>query len=181
MSKAARDTIFTRYLYLRSDVAISLLSCILNKKTDQAVFWLMELYHSGFYDDVISMLWRTYYEFYATLNPTFESHFLKKMREIKTPEDEKNYILNMTKNLMIRPHNCDVFMLREIAANLTPEEDPSEKVSLLKLLEENRYEDIIRRVIDEDEKQVFSVAIDYFLGKENIIKKRRMRGIRNSD
>jgi hypothetical protein len=173
MSKAARDPIFTRYLYLRSDVGISLLSCILNKKTEQAVFWLMELYHSGFYSDAISILWRTYYEFYATLNPNFETHFLKKMQEVKTPEDEKNYILNMTKNLMIRPHNCDVFMLREIAANLTPEENTSEKVSLLKLLEENRYEDIIRRVIDEDESQVFSVAIDYFLGKENIIKKKK--------
>lgn len=175
MSRAARDLIFTRYLYLRSDVAIALLSCILNKKTEKAQFWLMELYYSGYFKETVTVLWRTYYEFYATLNPTFEAYFIKKMHEVSSPNDEKMFLLNMLKNLTIRPHNCDVFILREITANLTIEGDddsptptPTPTSSLLPLFKDNAYEDIARHVMDGDEKQVYSVAIDFFIEKEII-------------
>lgn len=172
MSQTARTISFTRYLYIKSDVCIALLSCILNKKTDQAQFWLMELYHSGYYQHTVNLLWRTYYEFYATLNPTFEAHFMKKMyternTERNKTEEEKMLLSNMMKNLMIRPYNCDVFMLREIAANLSLEED-SDSESIWDLLQESNYQEIAIRIMDGDEKEVYSVAIDYFLEKKVI-------------
>jgi hypothetical protein len=174
MSKAARDPIFTRYLYLRSDVGIALLSSILNKKQEQAKFWAMELYHSGLYEDATTVLWRTYYEFYATLNPKFESHFFKKMQEASTTDENKRvFLIEMVRNLIIRPHNCDVFMLREIAANVVAEEEegydtPAEKKkapTIQTLLQLNKYEDIARRVIDGDDKEVYSAVVDYFVQK----------------
>ena len=176
MSKAARDPIFTRYLYLRSDVGIALLSSILNKKQEQAKFWAMELFHSGLYEDATTVLWRTYYEFYATLNPKFESHFFKKMQEASTTDENKRvFLIEMVRNLIIRPHNCDVFILREIAANVVAEDEqegegkdtPTEKKAptIQTLLQLNKYEDIARLVIDGDDKEVYSATVDYFVQK----------------
>ena len=68
--------VFTRYLYLKDDVEISLLSSLLHKQRGgrgggKAMFWGYELYHSGFIDDVLVVLWRAYYECYAMLKPYF--------------------------------------------------------------------------------------------------------------
>ena len=86
--------VFTRYLYLKDDVEISLLSSLLHKQREggKAMFWGYELYHSGFIDDVLVVLWRAYYECYAMLNPTFESYMKKKQNELKREEGRRNRI-----------------------------------------------------------------------------------------
>ena len=72
--------IFTRYLYLKDEVEIALLASLLNKK-DDALFWAFELYFSGFESELIEILWKIYYEFYYSLNPSFECYFLKKHKQ----------------------------------------------------------------------------------------------------
>jgi len=114
------DLVFTRYLYVKDEVRVSLLVSILNK-SDDAIFWAYELYYSGFKIELLNLIWKIYYDFFATLNPTFEQYFLKKHKEIleeikKDDEKEVNNILisSLIQDLLYRPFNTDVFLLRNV-------------------------------------------------------------------
>ena len=69
--KIENELQFTRYLYEKDEVKISLIMSILNKK-DDAIFWAYELYYSGFQNELVDLFWSLYYDFYYTLNPSFE-------------------------------------------------------------------------------------------------------------
>jgi hypothetical protein len=104
--------VFTRYLYLKDEVKLALLVSILQKK-DEAIFWGYELYHSGYKNEVFEFIWKIYYDFFATLNPTFESYLLKKYSE--WIEIEQSAIVGtIIQNLLIRPCNADIFMLSTV-------------------------------------------------------------------
>jgi hypothetical protein len=102
--------VFTRYLYEKDEVKISLLINILNKKENESLFWAYELYHSGFTDELIQFLWKIYYDFFSTLNPQFENYLLNKLQEKQIVCDKK-VLANIISNFLIRPFNMDVFML----------------------------------------------------------------------
>ena len=106
------DLIFTRYLYVKDEVRVALLSSIL-RKSDDAIFWAYELYYSGFKHELFELLWNIYYDFFATLNPSFESYFLKKHGEWLNNEYD-TIISSIVQSLLFRPFNIDVFMLRNI-------------------------------------------------------------------
>jgi len=74
------NLVFTRYLYIKQEVRIALLVSILNK-SDSAIFWAYELYYSGFQHELFILLWQIYYDFFATLNISYEAYFLKKHNE----------------------------------------------------------------------------------------------------
>jgi hypothetical protein len=108
------DLIFTRSLYLKDEVKISLLMSILSKN-DNAVFWAYELYYSGFQHEMFSLLWQIYYDFFATLNPSFEAYFSKKHNEwlINSKKDLRDTIVSaLVQDLLFRPFNTDIFFLR---------------------------------------------------------------------
>ena len=90
---------FTRYLYVKEEVKLSLILCILNKK-DEAIFWAYELYYSGFKSDLIHLFWSMYYDFYYTLNPSFEKYLKQKLKTNLVFEINKNIIKNLKKNLL---------------------------------------------------------------------------------
>lgn len=105
---------FTRYLYEKDEVKLSLLLCILNKK-DDALFWAYELYYSGFKSDLINLFWTMYYDFYYTSNPSFEKYLLKKLNSNLIFEPNCDHYLSMiVHNFMIRPYNTDIFMLKQV-------------------------------------------------------------------
>ena len=111
------DLIFTRYLYVKDEVRVALLVSILNK-SDDAIFWAYELYYSGFKNELLGLIWKIYYDFFATLNPTFEQYLLKKHREILESElDQDRMVSSIIQDLLFRPFNTDVFMLRNISEN----------------------------------------------------------------
>ena len=114
------DLVFTRYLYVKDEVRISLLVSLLNK-SDDAIFWAYELYYSGFKNELFNLLWKIYYDFFATQNPTFEAYFLKKHKEWLNSNSENtsqtvkdNIISSIIQDLLFRPFNSDVFFLRNI-------------------------------------------------------------------
>jgi len=49
----------------------------LNQNKEEALFWGLELFHSGFKDELIALLWRYYYELYAPFYINLEKHILK--------------------------------------------------------------------------------------------------------
>ena len=116
------DLVFTRYLYVKDEVRISLLVSILNK-SDDAIFWAYELYYSGFKTELLNLIWKIYYDFFATLNPTFEQYLLKKHKELLVEnkedhnEDKNRLISSLIQDLLFRPFNTDVFFLRNASEN----------------------------------------------------------------
>ena len=111
------DLVFTRYLYVKDEVRVALLVSILNK-SDDAIFWAYELYYSGFKNELLGLIWKIYYDFFATLNPTFEQYLMKKHREILESElDQDKLVSSIIQDLLFRPFNADVFLLRNISEN----------------------------------------------------------------
>lgn len=108
--KTNSDIIFTRYLYIKDEVELSLLVSILNKSND-SLFWAYELYYSGFKDQLFMYIWKIYYDFFATLNPTFGSYLLTKYDEFITNEATVSSIIC---TLLFRPFNTDIYFLRNI-------------------------------------------------------------------
>jgi len=105
---------FTRYLYEKDEVKLALTLCILNKK-EEAVFWAYELYYSGFQSELVAMFWSLYYDFYYTLNPSFEKYLQTRLKKgLVLDADSVNYISMIVNNFMIRPHSMDIFMLKQI-------------------------------------------------------------------
>jgi hypothetical protein len=116
ISLPCSDLVFTRYLYAKDEVRIALLVAILNK-SDDAIFWAYELFYSGFKHEFFSLIWKIYYDFFATLNPSFEQYLLKKHKEFlktdKTNEDDR-FVSSIVQTMLFRPFNTDVFLLRTI-------------------------------------------------------------------
>ena len=117
--------IFTRYLYVKDEVKLALVTSLLDKK-EKAIFWAYELYYSGFEVELFNHLWKIYFDFYYTLNPSFYDYFVKKQKEWRkmSKGPEKDKIINMiVSDLMMRPYNLDTFLLRQIATNFNIELD----------------------------------------------------------
>jgi hypothetical protein len=100
--------IFTRYLYIKDEVKMALLIAILNK-SDDAIFWAYELLYSGFKNELFALIWKIYYDFFASLNPSFASYLIKKQTE-----NEDRFVSAIIQDLLIRSFNTDVFMMRKI-------------------------------------------------------------------
>lgn len=111
------NIIFTRYLYIKQEVKLALLVALLNKNSEQALFWVDELYYSGFISELLEYIFKIYYDFYASLNGKFETYLLKKAKEFLTSNNKDNKIKiihTIIVNLISRPFNIDVFMLVSI-------------------------------------------------------------------
>lgn len=103
---------FTRYLYEKDEVTNAIIVTMLNKK-DECTFWAYELYYSGFKEDLTKLLWQIYYDFYATINPAFEKYLLKKLKKNLQNEND-TLVYSIINNFLIRPHNMDIFIFRNI-------------------------------------------------------------------
>jgi len=108
LSLPGSKLIFTRYLYIKDDVKMALLIAILNK-SDDAIFWAYELLYSGFKNELFALIWKIYYDFFASLNPSFASYLMKKQTE-----NEDRFVSAIIQDLLIRSFNTDIFMMRKI-------------------------------------------------------------------
>jgi len=157
---------FTRYLYEKEEVKLSLILCILNKK-EEAIFWAYELYYSGFKTDLINLFWTIYYDFYYTSNPSFEKYLLKKLNtNLNFEANCENGLGMIVNNFMIRPHSMDIFMLKQIVNMCEFEIDNTVLESIL------QSEDymmlawfILSEIKDECLIDTLSRAIQYFTEK----------------
>ena len=114
-AKMSNEIQFTRYLYEKDEVKLALILSILNKKEENAEFWAYELYHSGFKLELIDLFWSLYYDFYYTQNPSFEKYLQTKLKtQLDLDLNSENYISMIVNNFMIRPHNMDIFILKQL-------------------------------------------------------------------
>ena len=157
------NLVFTRYLYIKDEVKISLFISILNK-SDDAIFWAYELYYSGFKNELIELIWQIYYDFFATQNPTFAAYLSKKL---SSKEDLDNRLISsIIQNLLIRNYNTDVFLLRTISEQFVSEAINAVTVETLLLNEDYRglashiFSNKERKL--EDKLEIYKSALNYF-------------------
>jgi hypothetical protein len=160
---------FTRYLYEKEEVKISLITSILNKKEDDALFWAFELFYSGFTSDLTELIWDLYYNFYATMNPGFEKYLSVKMRIQTTTECDDNdakLLASLITNFMIRPHTVDVFILRQMVKQYDFDINSQDISEIVNLLEADDFIMLAYLVMNTDEEpklwEIHLSIIEYF-------------------
>jgi len=94
--------IFTRYLYIKSNVIKSLQVAIEMYDYESALFWAYELYYSGFEYEVFDILFTIYESRYAKDHPKMGEYMKKKKNEyIDASTNKKDTIVaTIIKNMM---------------------------------------------------------------------------------
>ena len=164
--------IFTRYLYLQDEVKIALMVSLLNKN-NASIFWAYELYYSGFEKELFELLWKIYYAFYYTLNPAFQQYFIKKHKDwlkMNASIERDKIICIIVNNLLIRPFNLDVFMLRQTTKSENSEKSKKTPTSkFLQMLQKNEYVNVAEYILYQCpvDKLVDTLnsVVDYFISK----------------
>ena len=150
------NIVFTRYLYLKDEVKLALLISILNKNND-AIFWAYELFYSGFKHELFHFIWTIYYDFFATLNPSFEAYLIKKHSEYLSKSFNPLQISSIIQNLIIRPFNTDVFMMRKTSELF--ETEPTLAVNLDTQIKICDYKSISQYILSNPNKDKTHVEI----------------------
>lgn len=83
--------ILTRYLYNLQNVKVSLFMSLMDRNIDEALFWGYEIYHSGFYEDIIDYLVKIYETLYVTRKQIAEK--IKERTEEWKKENSNHYII----------------------------------------------------------------------------------------
>jgi hypothetical protein len=166
------NLVFTRYLYIKDEVKTALLIAILNK-SDDAIFWAYELYYSGFKNELIAFISQIYYDFFATLNPTFAVYLSTKLSN-KENLFEDRLISSIIQNLLIRSFNADMFLLRTIAEVFVLETEEEEEVETLvsdaieTLLLNEDYRQLASYILSNKERklgeeiEIYKITLNYF-------------------
>ena len=163
------NLVFTRYLYIKDEVKTALLISILNK-SDDAIFWAYELYYSGFKNELYAFIWQIYYDFFATLNPSFAVYLSKKLDPKESVEQvlEDRLISSIIQNLLIRSYNTDVFLLRTISEvfELSEAEEEETAESIEDLLETKNYRKLASYILlnktDLELEETYKKVLNYF-------------------
>jgi len=159
--------VFTRYLYEKEEVKLSLLFAILKRK-EEAAFWAYELYYSGFKDELKDLFWSIYYDFFATLNPAFNIYLLKQLKE---PIKDDKIVAQLVENFKIRPFNLDVFMLRHQVKLFEVEKNQGFDI------ENGNYSGLANCILEEANLvKYLEGAIEHFEKKGLKINKKKMVG-----
>ena len=150
--------IFTRLLYCLDEVKINLLISILKKEDfKEVVFWLVEIYESGYKDDLIQYLWQIYYDFYAIETNFSQLKYLNDIRKYKKT-NHFIFLMNFAYNLYQSNYSFDIFMIRMLY-------DDKENVNIKK----ETYEKLLHLLYEKKTPYVFYKFLK--LGLNNYTKK----------
>lgn len=108
------DFILTRNLYVYDEVGLSFVESILtHKPIDETLFWISELYHSGYTQKSWDLVWYIYLDFYFVSYPGFMKYIAQKHR-LFTFHDLLSVVYNMNAFKKLTPY---VFLLRILSCN----------------------------------------------------------------
>ena len=108
-------TLVTKNLYIKEEVECALLSAVLRNEKEIAIFWFLELFNSGYQEEVVDYLWTIHYSFHAPINPSFEKYMIRKLSD----SDASTRVLTLTTiitNLCNKPYTTDVYALMNSAS-----------------------------------------------------------------
>jgi hypothetical protein len=101
--------IYTRYLYDKCCVEYSLFVSLLQEHIDEALFWALELFHSGFSEELVVLIWEHYYTLYAPFYINLESHLFKFTNLWLKNKCNETYIATMIHSLCSRNASIDFY------------------------------------------------------------------------
>lgn len=168
------DTEFTltRYLYVTKYVKISLISALLEKNIDKALFWTFELYFSGLDQELFGLFWVIYFGFYSPLNPEIYDYMVDSYNNwMKCQDfDEKSKIICLiVHNLIIRNYSLDVFILSKFSHLLFFKNIDISDIDIIKVLDEKNFPLITKYIMSltkmNDLLQIYKEILDYFKKK----------------
>ena len=82
-------SILTRFLYWKDEVELSLIISLLKSEDfTEVLFWLYELYFSGYKDYCFKLAFKIYYDFYAHLNPKLDDFICKNYEKWKQSNND---------------------------------------------------------------------------------------------
>ena len=109
----------TRYLYPKEFVVLSFYNSMTSKKElKECLFWIYELYYSGFVNDTFDAIYNCYFDFYALLNPSIIDFINKKVDLWKKKKDD-SIIGLLVKHLYSKKSNNDMFLLNLSMSKIT--------------------------------------------------------------
>jgi hypothetical protein len=92
-------------------VEFSLFVSLLNKNKEETLFWGLELFHSGFKDELIIIIWRYYYELYAPFYINLEKYILKYTKIWMENRLDDTSIATILNNLCEREACVDFYIM----------------------------------------------------------------------
>jgi hypothetical protein len=120
------------------------------------------LYYSGYKNELYAFIWQIYYDFFATLNPSFAAYLAKKLNS----NEEDRLISSIIQNFLIRSFNTDVFLLRSISELFESEsEADAESESIERMLDLKDYRELAKHILNNKEQRledVFQRVLNYF-------------------
>ncbi len=170
----------TRYLYPKEFVVLSFYNSMSSKKElNECLFWIYELYYSGFINDTFDAIFNCYFDFYALLNPKIIDFINKKVDLWKTKKDD-TIIGIIVKHLYSKKSNNDMFLLNLSMSKITKKQiKKGPKPKWLKSYEpfQNQIRDIdskndeavlfdINAMKSSDYQKFLDVLIKYFKNKK---------------
>lgn len=100
----------TRYLYPKIEVNQSLMLALLDRNSDEALFWAYEMYFSGFQDDTFVFINVLYAYLYQTENPTIKT-FIQTNYDNWTANQDQHWLLGSTVYTLSKlPYKIDQFI-----------------------------------------------------------------------
>lgn len=107
----------TNYLYIYDEVKYSLLvSMIFKDNFDEVLFWLTEIYESGFYEELWQFTYCIYYDFYAIQQPEM-INYIRKLHSKWIKEQSFEYFIKCYKNLYSKNVSSEIFYIRILSNN----------------------------------------------------------------
>jgi hypothetical protein len=110
----------TRYLYSKIEVKQSLLLALLEKRTDEALFWAYEIYFSGFKDDVFEYIANIYETIYSFENPRLRESIQKIWDEWTDNPNLDWHLGTIIMTLCCRPYRLCYFVESYFSVKCTP-------------------------------------------------------------
>ena len=110
------DFILTRYLYVYDEVGLSFVESILRHDSlDNCLFWISEIYHSGYVQKSWDLLWFVYLDFYFVSYPGFMKYLHQKHKDFTF-----SGLLAVVNNLYsLKCSSPYVFALRVLSCNFS--------------------------------------------------------------
>ena len=108
----------TRLLYPKTFVELSFLSSMISKKDlNESLFWIYELYYSGFDNDAFSLIYQCYFDFYALQNVSF-INIINKNFDTWYQNKDPFIIGCLVKFMFYKNGNMEVFELKQMIPHI---------------------------------------------------------------
>ena len=134
------NPIFTRYLYFKNEVVNSLLWSMLEKQYDESLYWIYELYFSGFQEDSFSLMYEFYLTYSQEIYPQYDGFIDKLYQEWKLNKRDHTIIGTIVKLLV--ESNVSLTNMLRIRQNIKvdkPVDDAEFDTARLTLTEIHKY------------------------------------------